>query len=241
MCYHHCTQWHTGICFSCLTVLCVCHLEGIDDLLNWEMAKSQYVPRNVLNQMESPHLVVVRAAHEEMSLGDVMDIIRCQDESKRTNQLRQHEARNATSSSPLHGQGCLAECADDVEWSSARAQGSCQSETKDNSVHTYKEGSPWSTNVYVEYMPLRDSSLVGLFMDMTSIVADKSGHVHGKGQGREGGGHGSDIAAVELLGRHAEWVKYLVDGNGYLWLGDGNTVGKVHFDPFDNLLMQVRN
>jgi len=28
-------------------------------------------------------------------------------------------------------------------------------------------------------------------------------------------------------------------GKPHLWLGDGKTVGKLHFDPFDNLLVQL--
>lgn len=49
--------------------------EGIDSLLHWGMSSSQFVPPTVLNQMQSPDLVVVRAAHEEMKLKDVLDII----------------------------------------------------------------------------------------------------------------------------------------------------------------------
>jgi jumonji domain-containing protein 7 len=30
----------------------------------------------------------------------------------------------------------------------------------------------------------------------------------------------------------------LLQGKPYLWLGDGETVGKMHFDPYDNLLIQ---
>ncbi len=33
--------------------------------------------------------------------------------------------------------------------------------------------------------------------------------------------------------------EFALEGIPYLWLGDGNTVGKLHFDPFDNLLLQV--
>ena len=49
--------------------------EGIDNLLNWGMSSMQYVPRKVLDQMQSPDLVVVRAAHVEMDLEDALDLI----------------------------------------------------------------------------------------------------------------------------------------------------------------------
>ena len=32
----------------------------------------------------------------------------------------------------------------------------------------------------------------------------------------------------------------MLGGRSFLWLGDGRTVGKLHFDPFDNILVQVR-
>lgn len=43
--------------------------EGIDKLSNWAMGSRQHVPQEVLKQLESPHLVVVRAAHESTTLG----------------------------------------------------------------------------------------------------------------------------------------------------------------------------
>lgn len=49
--------------------------EGIDSLLNWKMAATQKVPRNILDQMQSPDLVVVRAAHYDMPLAEVMALI----------------------------------------------------------------------------------------------------------------------------------------------------------------------
>ena len=30
-----------------------------------------------------------------------------------------------------------------------------------------------------------------------------------------------------------------LQGRPYLWLGDGQSVGKLHFDPYDNILVQL--
>lgn len=49
--------------------------EGVDLVSNWGMHSSQRVPDEVMSQLQSPNLVVVRPAHVEMRLKDILDLI----------------------------------------------------------------------------------------------------------------------------------------------------------------------
>jgi hypothetical protein len=42
-----------------------------------------------------------------------------------------------------------------------------------------------------------------------------------------------------ILSLYAISGPLLRNGRAHLWLGDGHTVGKLHFDPYDNLLIQL--
>jgi hypothetical protein len=178
--------------------------EGIDDLLNWEMAKSQYVPREILNQMESPHLVVVRAAHVEMTLNGVLDGI---------------------------------------------SEGISETAGRANEISTNR------TNIYVEYMPIKDDLLASLYAKVTNLNAHDGGSSSNSSSSEredissyhqfmpDNGPSVKDSShtdrAINALTQHAPFVQYMQDGNAYLWLGDGHTLGKLHFDPFDNIMLQV--
>ena len=76
-------------------------------------------------------------------------------------------------------------------------------------------------HAYVEYMPL-DS------IDMSPLY-DKLMNVSWSSCSRE----------TRKYPGFPDWVSSLTNGKPYLWLGDGLTTGKMHFDPFDNLLLQV--
>ena len=49
--------------------------EGVDNVSHWEMAATQKIPDLVLDQLQDPETVVVRAAHKQMKLKDVLSII----------------------------------------------------------------------------------------------------------------------------------------------------------------------
>lgn len=49
--------------------------EGIDRLEHWEGSGAQQVPEVVMQQLESPELVVVRADHHSTSLHNVLNAI----------------------------------------------------------------------------------------------------------------------------------------------------------------------
>jgi hypothetical protein len=144
--------------------------EGIDDLKNWEMAQVQSIPRNILEQLESPELVVVRPSHHEISLGEFLDNI------------------VAKANDPMQGQAI-------------------------SSKYQYP-------NIYIEYLPVQDLEILELVRQFLNLRVDSPG-------------------LIAALSTHFDFLKYLANGNAYLWMGDGHTVGKLHFDPFDNILLQV--
>eukprot|EP01041_Mallomonas_annulata_P007663 gene7664-15684_t len=166
--------------------------EGVDLLHNWEgrgegegngqgmgMGHVQFVPEAVLRQLQSPDRVVVRAAHAEMRLGALLDLLR---------------------------EGC-------------GQHSSTSAFTLANHSHSHRTlsgGRPVRrrTTAYLEYMSLR-SRLPGL--------REQSGTWRAFEQWMD-----SLSLSASLRG-----------GEPYLWLGDGNTVGRLHFDPFDNLLLQL--
>jgi jumonji domain-containing protein 7 len=132
--------------------------EGVEPLTQWKMSKDQYIPFEVLEQLESPDMVVVRASHQEMKLGEILQLI-----STSSNNI------NSSSSNII---------------------------TEDDIV-----------NAYIEYLDLRP--FPELYDDLVSNPLPT-------------------------------WLNDLVlEGIPYMWLGDGRTVGKLHFDPFDNLLVQI--
>jgi jumonji domain-containing protein 7 len=65
-------------------------------------------------------------------------------------------------------------------------------------------------SVYIEYLNL-DSNLPGLLQDLMRYSSDKLQNI----------------------------TDFFSNGKPYLWFGDGNTVGKLHFDAFDNILIQM--
>lgn len=124
--------------------------EGVEPLSMWaHTAKGDVydIPKAVREQLLSEELVVVRAAHKQISLGETLDLL-------------------------LN-----------------RENGS-------------------STRAYVEYHRLRESGAV-----MRSLAPPLPPWLQ-------------ELLPVEEKGR----------GEPYLWLGDGRTVGKVHFDPYDNVM-----
>ena len=126
--------------------------EGIDDLSNWGTESSRRIPDFIQAQLQSPNKVVVRAAHEEMTLEDFLSLL-------------------------IYSNNVSQLC---------------------DEVHAYIEYLPVSA-----YLPGLHESLLHFEIKSKSIFEN------------------------------------FVYGKSYLWLGDGNTVGKTHFDPFDNLLIQL--
>ena len=126
--------------------------EGVDDIRNWGMESRQKVPDFVLAQLASTDKVIVRAAHEDMTLDEFFSLIRIEDKV---------------------GEQC-------------------------ERVHAY-----------VEYLPV-SYYLPGLLESLPTLSS-----------------HSSSI------------FDSFIDGKAYLWLGDGNTTGKWHFDPYDNVLIQL--
>ena len=126
--------------------------EGIDDLIEWGTENSRRIPALIEAQLQSPDKVVVRAAHEEMTLEDFLLLLT--------------RSMNVTT-----------EC---------------------DEVHAY-----------IEYLPL--SYYLPGFLE----------------------------SAIPSENYSRSILDNFINGKPYLWLGDGNTVGKTHFDPFDNLLIQL--
>lgn len=58
--------------------------EGIDKLSNWEKKSTQFVPNDVLRKLQSPELVVVRAAHMDMKIYDVLHLLQLQHKRRQT-------------------------------------------------------------------------------------------------------------------------------------------------------------
>ena len=139
--------------------------EGIEAIDEWGGINAQYIPPDILRQLQSPDKVVVRAAHKDMRLGEFMQLLH------RNQRGSLHQSLN-TSMLP----------------------GNC----------------PFSA--YVEYL-------------------DLSYHLYELQQ--------------KLLERFDAWNNSLpfpiplLEGKPYMWLGDGRTVGRLHFDPFDNILVQL--
>lgn len=143
--------------------------EGVEPLHLWGMADEQRVPPDVLAQLQSPDLVVVRAAHRDLPLEQVLELI-----------ARQHRLSAAVNASTRH---------------SSRA--------------SLQQHPPLQQelNAYVEYLDL--TGLPGL---LDALIGP---------------------ALPSWIGDVA------LEGKAHLWLGDGRTIGKLHFDPFDNLLVQL--
>jgi hypothetical protein len=147
--------------------------EGVDHLQNWEMSQVQSIPRNILEQLESPELVIVRPSHHEISLGEFLDNIITKIDPMRNTEIGQSFA----------------------------------------SKYQYP-------NIYIEYLPVQDTEILNLvqqFLNLSVLSPD----------------------LITDLSKHFPFFKYLSNGNAYLWMGDGQTIGKLHFDPFDNILLQV--
>jgi jumonji domain-containing protein 7 len=148
--------------------------EGIDSLVNWGMAGSQYVPREILDQMQSPDLVVVRAAHTDMRLKDLFKLF---------------TASSITPDSDKDPVGSV-------------------------------------INAYVEYLPIRNdlsNPLRQLLDKLLPQQADQTVFPTSK--------------LSFVLPAYLDSI--LQRGKAHIWLGDGRAIGKLHFDPFDNLLFQI--
>ena len=125
------------------------------------------IPSSVLGKIVSPELVVVRAAHKEMSLRDALQML--------------HPA---------------------------------QEEQEQKEEEEEQEG---KTTAYIEYQ-----SLSGYPDLLASLLQD---NVHG-------GGAAGKLYLPKWLAAHALNVE------SHLWLGDGKTRGKLHYDRPDNILVQ---
>jgi hypothetical protein len=150
--------------------------EGVDEISNWEMSQVQFIPRNILEQLESPNLAVVRPVHKEMSLGEFLNGIQAKFDDL-SNGIRKEKTSTLT----------------DYQF----------------------------PNLYIEYLPLNDLEILKMVKQFIDIHS------------------GSDF--LSMLSAKFPLLKYLLNGNAYLWMGDGRAIGKLHFDPFDNILMQVRS
>ena len=168
--------------------------EGIDKLQNWAMSSSQYVPREVLDQMQSPDLVVVRAAHKELNISDIFAIFAHSTLLAEKRQRTQASSSRSRNPSPDPNPNL----------------------TMDNDI-----------NAYVEYLPVsrRPNDVLKILLEQLLPGLDDA----------------------EQLQQHStlsnslpKWLDdYLLDGKAHVWIGDGRAVGKLHFDPFDNILVQV--
>ncbi len=127
------------------------------------------IPSSVLRKIVSPELVVVRAAHKEMSLRDALQML--------------HPAQE-------------------------------KREQKEEEEEEEQEG---KTTAYIEYQ-----SLSGYPDLLASLLQD---NVHG-------GGAAGKLYLPKWLAEHAQNVE------SHLWLGDGKTRGKLHYDRPDNILVQ---
>lgn len=159
--------------------------EGIDDLQQWAESATQYIPTEVLNQLTAPELVVVRAAHREMTLAQALGL------------MRHHRRANAYA------------------------------------------GAGWEEGVfaYIEYLNMRSGRLLALLREMVALrcprhewflrdtglaVADPEPHTQSQAQAQSQSG-----------------PLRLQRGTPHFWLSNGHTEGQLHFDPFDNILLQL--
>ncbi len=147
--------------------------EGVEPVTKrWgDLDELQTIPPAVLDKLQSPDLVVIRAAHRDMSLEAYL-------------RLLQKTRASIANNSP-------------------------------NNVSTS------GSTAYVEYQSLTQYPDLIDDLLMTNDQAD-------------------DLSTKE--DRHLPpWMReVLLGAKAHLWLGDGRTVGKLHFDPFDNVLHQVR-
>jgi peptidyl-lysine (3S)-dioxygenase / protease len=123
-----------------------------------EQAAAQTIPDLVIQKLESPHLVVVRAAHEQLSLGEVVPLL-------------------------LH--------------------------SSNDSTSTF--------TAYVEYQSL--SAYPELMQDL----------LHNRILG------GAESSTMYM----PSWLHAAKETEAHIWFGDGRTVGKLHFDRPDNILVQI--
>ena len=172
------------------------------------MANTQDVPTSVLAKIESPHLVVVRAKHEDMKLGLVLDLI----EQGAKQRQQQQRSKDQTSSS------------------------TATTTTKKNNSSILTA----TANAYVEYLPL--SSLPNLLQrvlpvhTLPSLLGFPNG---GNGLGFDHHHQQQCLNATSVNVQIGNLPPLLKGGKAHFWLGDGRTVGKLHFDQFDNLLVQL--
>ena len=107
-----------------------------------------------------------------------------------------------------------------------------------------------TTNVYVEYMqldsielsPLRDDLLLKGMNTPQPQRGQSPSNTHRQHEDEsESEGEGEGDSNNNPYPGLPAWASTLRGGSPFLWLGDGRAVGKMHFDPFDNLLVQVCN
>ena len=150
----------------------IIEFEGVDSVLNWEMASTQYIPPKVLNQLISPDLVVVRAVHQEMTLSEALRLM----------------SANRLNNSKLHPTPEVP-----------------------------------SVFAYVEYLNAKSEDLLKIVQAATMSVRPHLTPLIGK------------PTAVD-----DNRTLHFLNSEPYIWLSNGHTVGKLHYDPFDNVLVQVQ-
>ena len=171
------------------------NFEGIDLVSNWEGGVDQFIPQVVLDQLESPDLVVVRNAHEEFRIRDVLSLIR----EKETNRVNCEEKQ--------------------------RLCGAFSAEKGNHSCTATALKCSRSASMYVEYLDMtRSRGLYELYLTLLKDAQPFPGWMN----------YFIGNSSYEARAHHRD-----ADGKPMLWLGDGRTVGKLHFDPFDNVLFQV--
>jgi jumonji domain-containing protein 7 len=140
--------------------------EGVEPLSSWGDAQqsSSRIPDVVLEQLVAPEKVVVRAAHEEMSLKEALSLM-----------IKSSILRNASVPAPA------------------------------------------DSNAYIEYQSL------AAYKDLMADLLE--GWVY---SGQRNASYLPSWLATRALSPEA-----------HLWLGDGTTVGRLHFDRPDNILVQV--
>ena len=183
-----------------------CEFEGVESLHpRWsDLAQLQHIPPVVLSQLQSPELVVVRAAHEDMTLRRYLQLLNM---PYRPEREREGEGGGG-------GEGKLAP-------------------TQERERRERREG----TTAYVEYQSL--TSHPNLLRDLLTVSTTPVNTQ-------------VDVTTDPLQTEQEEsmlkdesihlpnWLRDVtLNAKAHLWLGDGHTTGKLHFDPFDNILHQL--
>jgi hypothetical protein len=216
----------------------------------------------VLKQMESPHLVVVRAAHHEMLLGHVLDLISLSTKADSSTRNLPNLKKDSNNNTYYYVKNFKDETAENEHF----------------------EPQKYSTNAYVEYLDISDKKrLAGLIEQLIplnllpswlgmGLKTEFNGNPHRSNDSKNTeSGNDLDVNVERVLydtkptgmvntscnskdvtkdihreledpgslGSILDGESLLKGGKPHLWLGNGRTVGKLHFDPFDNILVQL--